>query len=65
MLIGFIAYDKMFVVPDRFYNFKIIDESPIRSLSVLKLGKQYWSGYITAIGGITLTKHRNNVNRLS
>ncbi len=41
MIIGYIANDRMFVVLDRFFNGEITDIALIKSLSALKLGKQY------------------------
>ena len=41
MIIGYIANDRMFVVLDRFFNGEITDMALIKSLSALKLGKQY------------------------
>lgn len=38
---GYIANDRMFVVLDRFFNGDITDVALIKSLSALKLGKQY------------------------
>lgn len=38
---GYIANDRMFVVMDRFFNGDITDTALIKSLSALKLGKQY------------------------
>lgn len=41
MIIGYVANDRMFVVLDRFFNGEITDVALIKSLSALKLGKQY------------------------
>lgn len=41
MIIGYIANDRMFMVLDRFFRGDITDVSLIKSLSALKLGKQY------------------------
>jgi len=41
IIIGDIANDRMFVVLDRFFSGDITDVALIKSLSVLKLGKQY------------------------
>ncbi len=41
MAVGYIADDRMFIVLDRFFGGEITDEALIKSLSALKLGKQY------------------------
>ncbi len=41
LLIGYIANDRMFVVLDRFFKGEITDIALVRSLSALKLGRQY------------------------
>ena len=41
VIIGYIANDRMFVVLDRFFSGEITDIALIKSLSALKLGKQY------------------------
>jgi len=41
MIIGHIANDRMFVVLDQFFSGAITDVALVRSLSALKLGKQY------------------------
>lgn len=41
MVIGYIANDRMFVILDRFFNGEITDIALVKSLSALKLGKQY------------------------
>lgn len=56
IIIGHIANDRMFVVLDRFFNGEITDIALIRSLSTLKLGKQYVALTEKACKKIMITK---------
>ncbi len=58
MIKGYIANDRMFVVLDRFFRGQITDIALIRSLSALKLGKQFVAVTEKACNAIKIVKEQ-------